>query len=194
MCACVCTCVLVYAHVCLCVCMHMFLGVCLCTCVSVYACVFVCHTCARVPEMGQNRKGWADGSPPSPALLPSQLPLPSQIEQTQLECIPLSPKSQIQNVLKITGVGHSPGSTAWCPHPSWRGDTWLEWPSSPQVWRPCPCRQDKAHPPWDTRASGGITWGLWAAPPVPFLPSTFHGWHPGQELSTSPHPTGFGTW
>lgn len=103
-CACVCACIYSWAcvlvHVCLCV----------CTCVHVCVCVFVCHTCAHVcQKWGRTGRGALTVLPPH---LPSQLPLPSQIEQTQLKCIRLSPKSQIQKVLKITGVGHSPGSTA----------------------------------------------------------------------------------
>ena len=99
--ACVYLCMYVFVYVCLCMCVlmcvHAYVLVHMClsvyTCVHVYVCVS--HTCTCVPEKGQNRKGRPDGSPPSPALLHSQLPLPSQIEQIQLKCILLCPKAQI---------------------------------------------------------------------------------------------------
>ena len=74
---CVCVCVLVHvcAYVCACICACAHVPICVHLCACVCMCVCVSHTCTCVPEKGQNRKGRPDGSPPSPALLHSQLPL-----------------------------------------------------------------------------------------------------------------------
>lgn len=156
-CACICSCVCLLVHVCP-MCVHL--------CACVYVCVFVLlshvHVCQKQGRTGRE----IDGSPPSPALLHSQLPLPSQIEQIQLKCIPLCPKSP-----NLKG-----SENHWCGRLSWQSTPGWKETFTTGVKTLLHLEQDKANPLWDTCASRGITWEVsGAAPPVPFSSSTFHG-------------------